>query len=285
MKRILFSFFLLISIVFNVHAAESKDKVLVIMSNADTLELKDKKSVEVGFFLNEFAVPVQAIMDAGYDIVIATPQGKRPNMDKSSKDPAFFENDKKKMDEALQFANNVLNKQNIRKLSTVANENLGEYAGVFVPGGHAPMADLMIDANVGKILTYFHENEKPTAMICHGPIAVLSTLKDPQTFRNKLAENDEDAAEDLAEDWIYENYKMTIFSTKEEEEAEKNKLNGEVLFYPEKALEVAGANVKNEDPKENNVIEDKELITGQNPASDADLAKAFIKAMDKKAKQ
>lgn len=275
---------LLLCFSFTLHAKESKGKVLVIMSNATKLELQDNKSADVGFFLNEFAIPVQEIIDAGYEIVVATPKGTPPLMDKSSKDPQFFEHDDNKMDAAYKLSNKLLTKSKVQRLSTISDGNLDEYVGVFVPGGHAPMTDLIVDPSVGKILTYFHKNNKPTAMICHGPIASLSVMENPVAFRKKLVAGDEDAAEGFANEWLYKGYKMTILSNAEEKEAEQHKLKGKVQFYPEDALKVAGAKIKNADPMENNVIEDRELITGQNPASDNELAKTFIQAMDKNAK-
>ncbi len=266
----------------NSYAAETKGKVLVIMSSANTLKLKDKKTVDTGFFLNEFAVPVKEIMDAGYEIVVATPSGKKPSMDNGSKDPMFFQDDKKKMDEAAKLADTVLAKKNIQKLSEVADGKLNEYAGVFIPGGHAPMTDLIVDPSVGKILTYFHENAKPTAMICHGPIASISTMENPAGFRSKLIQSNKSAAEQLANGWIYKDYEMTIFSNDEEKNAEKDKLHGQMQFHPEDALKLAGAKLKIGAANENNVVEDRELITGQNPASDNETAKALINAMDKK---
>lgn len=282
MKKIFLALMsLLICFSFSLQAAEKKGTVLVIMSNADKLKLKDGKTVETGFFLNEFAIPVREIMDAGYEVVIATPQGKKPLMDNDSKNPAFFQDDQQKMNEALKVKEKVLTHKNIRKLSDIADGNLKEYAGVFIPGGHAPMMDLMVDPNVGKILTYFHQNNKPTAMICHGPIASISVLEEPDVFRRKLVSGDKKAAEKLAKGWLYAGYDMTIFSTNEEKDAEKNKLKGNIEFYPEDALKIAGAQIKNADPKENNVVQDRELITGQNPNSDSDTARALIKAMDK----
>jgi len=266
---------------FNIHALENKGKVLVIMSNADKLKLKDGKTADTGFFLNEFAIPAREILDAGYEIVVATPQGKKPVMDKDSKNLIFFQNDPKKMDEAQKVADQILTGKNIQKLSNVADGNLKEYAGVFIPDGHAPLTDLMIDPSVGKILTYFHENNKPTAMLCHGPITVISTLEEPDVFRRRLVAGNKGAAEKLAKGWIYTGYDMTIFSTDEEKAAEKNKLHGNVEFYPEDALKIAGAKIKNGAANESNIVQDRELITGQNPASDSDLVRALVKAMDK----
>lgn len=64
----------------------SKGNILVIGSSADTFELKDGRREPVGYYLNEMAIPMQAAVDAGYEIVLATPRGGVPLIDKNSVD-------------------------------------------------------------------------------------------------------------------------------------------------------------------------------------------------------
>jgi putative intracellular protease/amidase len=42
----------------------------------------------------------------------------------------------------------------------------------YVPGGHAPMQDLLADPALGRLLRAFHAEGKTTALVCHGPIAL-----------------------------------------------------------------------------------------------------------------
>lgn len=58
----------------------SKKTILVIGSSADTFILKDGRREPVGYYLNELEVPGQAALDAGYEMVLATPSGNRPVM-------------------------------------------------------------------------------------------------------------------------------------------------------------------------------------------------------------
>ena len=46
-----------------------------------------------------------------------------------------------------------------------------------------------------------------------------------------------------AQGWIYSGYKMTIFSTAEEQQREPLEIGGKVLFYPDFALRTAGGDV------------------------------------------
>ncbi len=51
-------------------------KILVITSSADTLTLKDGRKEPIGYYLNELVVPVRAALDAGYEMVLATPTAR-----------------------------------------------------------------------------------------------------------------------------------------------------------------------------------------------------------------
>jgi putative intracellular protease/amidase len=73
---------------------------------------------------------------------------------------------------------------------------------------------------------------------------------------------------------------VTVFSASEERIAEEHLLKGELYFDMPKALRLAGGEVSaaSEDFAAN-VVVDRELITGQNPASDHAVAKTMIAAL------
>ncbi len=259
--------------------ARPERKVLVVVSSADALELKDGKVYPTGFYLNELVTPVQALVKAGYTPVFANPQGNRPAMDVHSNDKRYFGNDDVKRQAALAFVDGSAGLAKPVRLDTVARDGIADYAGVFVPGGHAPMQDLLTDAALGSILRAFHLAGKPTALICHGPIALISALEDGGAFVSKLRDG---GATPPAPRWIYAGYRMTIFSTAEELSAERGQLGGPMRFYPAAALAVAGGVVSSGTPWQSHVVRDRELITGQNPFSDEALVTAFIAALDGK---
>ncbi len=58
----------------------TQQKILIVCSSTDTLELKDNKKEASSFFLNELAVPALQFLEAGYDLIFATPSGKKPIM-------------------------------------------------------------------------------------------------------------------------------------------------------------------------------------------------------------
>ena len=74
-------------------SAQSKGKVLVVMSSANALDLKDGKTYKTGYYLNEFVVPYRKLVEAGYEPVIANPKGDLPVMDANSNNAMFFGGD------------------------------------------------------------------------------------------------------------------------------------------------------------------------------------------------
>ena len=251
------------------------NKILVILSSANQLDLADGQRLETGFYLNELGVPAQHLADAGYQLVLANPRGNRPAMDASSDDASFFGNDQDLYQRTRAFVQQLPGRDQPKTFAQILSEGLDDYAGVFVPGGHAPMADLLMDAQLGQILRHFHQDAKPTAMICHGPAAALSAQFDPIGFVSALKEG----REVPAQDWIYASYSMTVFSNIEERVAEM-KMPAKLQFHIESALKLAGARMDVAwIPMQSKVVRDRELITGQNPASDEELAKQFLEML------
>jgi hypothetical protein len=62
----------------------SKGKVLVTGSNATRIEVQGGGKGPTGNYLNETVVPIMALISAGYDVQLATPNGAKPHMDKAS---------------------------------------------------------------------------------------------------------------------------------------------------------------------------------------------------------
>ena len=257
--------------------AAAKGKILVVASSQDKMELADESIMNVGFFLNEFAVPTEYLAEKGYEIVLATPDGAKPVLDKGSNDKKFFGGNEAERAKAERFVNGL----SPISLQAAIDGGLEQYAGIFLPGGHAPMTDLMQNEKLGVILRYFHAANKPTAFICHGPVAALAALPNAAAYRDALVKKDAKGAMEAAKGWIYNGYQMTVFSDAEEWPGEVGK-GKEMPFHVEQALQIAGGVMVEGKLYQSNVIRDRELITGQNPASDNALAKEFYKALSNK---
>jgi putative intracellular protease/amidase len=262
-------------------AQQSKGKILVVLSSESTLPLKDGKSFETGYYLNELVDPAMRFKDAGYELVIANPRGNTPKVAADSITKTYFGESEERLKAALQFQKTMGGLDHPLTLKQAIDGGLDQYKAVFVPGGPAPMIDLMASPELGKILTYFHEHKKMTILLCHGPVALASATSDPVAYQKALRALDVETARKIAAGWPYAGYNMTIFSDQEERLAAQYVFKGDPLFFPQDALQIAGGNISNIETWHPHAIQDRELITGQNPASDAPLMEIVLRTLDK----
>jgi len=261
----------------------TKGKVLVLVSSGHGLPLKDGKVYKgAGYYLNELTVPVRALMKGGYEITFANPKGNTPQMDVNSAIAQFFGGDEAKLQDYLKFRDTLTGLKNPTRISDVIASGLDQYDAVFVPGGHGPMMDLLDDPDAGTLLRHFHKTSKPTAVLCHGGISLLAASPNSKEVVAALTAGDAAGARAKAQGWIYSGYKMTVFSTAEEQQREPLEIGGKVLFYPDFALSTAGADVSVLAPWTSYVVQDREVISGQNPFSDEALLKLLLPALNRR---
>ncbi len=244
-------------------AEAATGKVLIVFSGAETLSLQGGSSHKTGFFLSELTEMVNLLKKNGYDVTYANPTGKRPALASDSDSAQWFKSEADYR-QAKELVKSEAGLETPRLFSSFTENELRGYAGVFAPGGYAPMEDLPTNLDLGKIFHYFHTAKKPTAAVCHGPVALLSTRA-------------------LAKDkpWDYAGYKMTIVSKAEEKEEEEagHLSGGRQLYYVEDALRAGGGNLDIAQSWTPHVVQDRELITGQNPMSAGMIAERFNAAL------
>jgi putative intracellular protease/amidase len=265
-----------------IESAPSRGAVLVVLSSSNRLPLKEGRSYATGYFLNELMVPVRALMKAHYEPVFATPRGTPAVMDPHSDHASFFAS-AAEYREISELREELESLRETRTLTSVLDAGLEDYRALLVPGGHAAMGDLVDSAELGRVLRHFHERSKPTAVICHGPAALLSTL--PRGFVTALVNGDAAGAKAASGGFPYAGYRLTAFSTAEEQAVEEGGpsafLGGKVQFYLDQALSAAGAQVEVKEPFKSHVVVDRELISAQQPASDAAFTQALLAALRK----
>jgi putative intracellular protease/amidase len=228
-------------------------KVLFIVSGATYLVLKDGTRYATGYWAEEFARPYKAITDAGHEVVVATPGGTTPNVDMMSLRPSMADGEQGALDlEAI-----IRSAEVMRRPLQLSDVRLEDYDAVYLPGGHGPMQDLAFDADAGRLLTAQLASGKPLAIVCHAPAAMLATRIHGQSpFRG---------------------YRVTCF-TNEEEEAVG--LAPKTMWLLETELkEKVGVQFSRGPIWEPYMVEDRNLITGQNPHSAAILAQRLLKEL------
>lgn len=228
-------------------------KILFVVTGSDHWTLADGTAHPTGFWAEEAVAPYERFKAAGYEIVVATPGGVVPTVDRGSLAPEFNDG-QENADRVADVLASMTELQHPLKLQDV---DPADYAAVFYPGGHGPMEDLAVNADSGRLLTRVLESGQPLGIVCHAPAAVLAATKDDGT--NAFA-----------------GYRLTGFTNTEESQAgfaDKAK-----WLLQDRLVEI-GTYFQEGEPWAPYVVVDRNLVTGQNPASAAPLAGELLKKL------
>ena len=88
-------------------AQQSKGKILVVLSSETTLPLKDGKTFETGYYLNELVDPAMRFKDAGYELVFASPKGNTPQVAADSINKMYFGDDEERLKGAQELQKTI----------------------------------------------------------------------------------------------------------------------------------------------------------------------------------
>jgi putative intracellular protease/amidase len=220
-------------------------KILMVLTSHDQLGTSGQKT---GFWLEEFAAPYYVFKDAKADITIASPKGGQPPLDPKS-DEEDFQTDATRRFKADSDAQSVL--ANSLKLADIS---AADFDAVFYAGGHGPLWDLAEDRDSIELIEAMSSANKTVAAVCHAP-AVLRHTKGPDGSA------------------LVEGKSVTGFSNSEEETVQLTKI---VPFLLENELQALGANYSKSSDWHSYVVTDGYLITGQNPASSEETARAVL---------
>ena len=222
-------------------------KILMVLTSHDQLGNTGKKT---GFWLEEFAAPYYAFIDAGAKVTVASPKGGMPPRDPKSDTPdGQTETTKRfKCDAAAQAA--------LASTVKLADVRAEDHDAIFYPGGHGPLWDLAEDARSIALIESFYSAGKPVAAVCHGP-AVLHRAKSHGAP-------------------IVKGKRVTGFTNTEEEAVQLTKI---VPFLVEDELKRLGGLYEKAGDWQSFAITDGILITGQNPASSTAAAQHLLKLL------
>ncbi|CAM1507841.1 Fc.00g046890.m01.CDS01 [Cosmosporella sp. VM-42] len=227
-------------------------KILVVLTSRGQMD----NGNPTGWYLPELAHPYYDLVGSDesnpkVEIVVASPAGGEAPLDQGS--VKMFEKD----EESVKFLNS---KQKLWKETRRLDEFLGkasEFAGVFYPGGHGPMFDLVNDETSIKLIQEFYEAGKPVAAVCHGPIVFVNVKVNGQP--------------------LLKDREATGFSNAEEEAVQLTSAMPKLL--EDEIKRVGGKYVKAAEPWGEKLAVDGQVITGQNPASAHAVGVALAKAI------
>lgn len=205
-----------------------------------------------GLWLGEFTDPYYHFIDKGYEVTLASPKGGKPPIDplSTTTENITASNRRFKEDDFLQ--------QKFSNTPKLEEIDVKDYDALFFPGGHGPLWDLATNETCGKIILDFLASNKPVAAICHGPAALIKAAElQPGLLKGK---------------------RLTCFTNTEETMTMRN---NNIPYKLETRLKELGVDFHSAlIPYTSHIEEDGLLITGQNPMSSADAAKALIKLVE-----
>ncbi|HWS78787.1 MAG TPA: type 1 glutamine amidotransferase domain-containing protein [Thermomonas sp.] len=220
-------------------------KILMVLTSHDRLGDTGEKT---GFWLEEFAAPYYVFKDAGAEVVLASPLGGQPPLDPKSDAPdaqtAATERFRADPEAVGALAST-------HKLSDVFRD---PFDAVFYPGGHGPLWDLAENLVSIDLIEEMYAAGKPVAAVCHAP-AVLRHAKGTDGLP------------------LVHGKSVTGFTNSEEAAVG---LTDIVPFLIEDMLTANGGRYAKQDDWQPHVITDGHLVTGQNPASSEEAARAVL---------
>ncbi len=154
-------------------------RVVFVLSSAGLQTLANGKQRATGFFLSEFFQPYRALRDAGYDIEIATVDGRPPVVDPESLELDYWDEDEAARIEALAFVKDDPRMSKPTPLREIRARS-DEFQGVVVPGGQGVMIDLIDDPDLHAVLIELGRTDRAVGLVCHAP-AILTKLPSGQS--------------------------------------------------------------------------------------------------------
>ncbi|WP_308389071.1 type 1 glutamine amidotransferase domain-containing protein [Acidithiobacillus sp. AMEEHan] len=227
-----------------------------LLSSAQLLRLRNGDTIATGVWAEELLLPWQEFRTAGWPIVFLSPDGKPAQIDPQS---LLLENLAGDQDKQSSLAHESARLPLMDTLSIASVlPILSAMRGVFIPGGNGPLMDLPDSSEVGRLLHECRRRKLPVATLCHGSAALL-------------------ARPDPGEDRPFSGFQVSCFQKLEEEQTS---LAGRWPFHLEEELRGCGFQVISGAPWQAQVVQDRDLFSGQNPASALPLAQALLARLE-----
>lgn len=207
---------------------------------------------QTGFWLEEFAAPYYAFVDAGADVVIAAPEPGEPPVDPRSQQP------ENQTEATERFQNDAAARAKLSNPIPIEQVSVDDTDALFFPGGHGPMWDLANSEAIAQLVEAFYARGKVISAVCHGPAALINA----QTPQGES---------------ILKGKKLTAFTNAEEQAVQLDQV---VPFALETRLRELGGDFSQADTFQPHVVTDGNLVTGQNPPSSAATAYGVVKLLN-----
>ena len=220
-------------------------RILLVVTSAERMGNAPQPT---GYWLEEVAAPYYTFVDAKCAVTIASPLGGTPPLDPTSV------REENQTASTRRFMADAKAQRALEATARLPEIDPAQYDAVFFAGGHGTMEDFPRDAAVKAIVEAFYRAGKQVASVCHGPACLMQAT-------NGRGEP------------IVSGHRFTCFSNAEERLIDKE---SEVPFLLESTLAAQGGSPSFAAPFTAHVVVDRQLITGQNPASCIPMAETMI---------
>ena len=226
---------------------EQRGKILAVVTSTDNMGSSDKST---GYELTELARAYYVFQANGFDVDIASPQGKKP--------PAVLDDDDMGQYDYA-FLNDPYAQSKVNNSIALEEVDTLQYSAVYFVGGKGAMFDFPNNTAIQAMLREYYEANKVIGAVCHGPAALVNvTLSDGTPMINN----------------------KTVAAFTNEEELLLIPDAKEVFpFLLQNKLVEQGATFDEGYLYLNNIAHDGNLITGQNPWSVWSVAESMIKQL------
>ncbi len=218
-------------------------RILIVLTSHATLGNTGKAT---GFYFEELAVPYWAFRDAGHSVDLASIAGGKPPHDPESL--------KENHEAVTRFLADKDAAASLSRTLPIEAAKAGAYDAVFLPGGHGTMWDLPGNTALARVIGAIFDAGGAVGAVCHGPAGLI----------------DAKGADGLP---IVRGRRVNGFTDSEEK---ASGLGGTVPFLLETRLRETGAKFEGGADFQPYAVRDGMLVTGQNPASSANVAALML---------
>jgi len=219
-------------------------KILMVLTSVSELGAGGEPT---GYNVAEAAHPWKVFRDSGHFVDFASIKGGQPPRDTvDTEDPI-----------QVQFTEDETTRAGLYNTARVEVVDPEQYDAIYLVGGHGTMWDFPNNEGLQKLIGAIYNKGGVVGAVCHGPAGLL----DVELHHGIKLLSGKDVA---------------AFTNEEEVAVGKDKI---IPFFLADKLVEQGANHIAADDFEENVQVSERLVTGQNPASAAGVAKEMEKLL------
>lgn len=223
-------------------------KALIVVTNHNQ---KGSTGKPTGWYLSEVTHVYYPLVEAGFQIDFASPEGGLAPLDPGSRDLTDPENKKFVEDRGLM----------VRMSSTLALQKVEprQYQVIHFAGGHGTMWDFHTSHALNRVAVEIYENGGILSAVCHGPAALVNLKLNNGKY-------------------LVQGKKVSAFTNAEEREVGLEKV---VPFLLQSKLEERGAVFEAGQNWQDQTSTSERLVTGQNPQSAKSVGKKVVELAKK----